>query len=286
MNSTPQNSGQADSKDLLRKDLLVKNYGKPVESDDFGAEPESNEPAPAVKLERFQTLERVIRDTPITADPYLELAKIYMSQDRAADARRVLDLAYQRFSDIEEVCFHREEAQLRRSFQLLQEATAEHKAEPTRLTEEALDRSRLEFNVLKEQVCKARLSRNPSQHDLYIKLADAQDQLGKTDEAIAALEKAATVPEFRAPAALQLGHLLRRSGKVPDALSAYRRAAIFRVPPPAPEIKLQALKAAVQLAEESGLIDSARRYAELLVEAEPNVLEHKQLLSRLQQLPL
>ncbi|HBE67657.1 MAG TPA: hypothetical protein DDW52_05855, partial [Planctomycetaceae bacterium] len=225
--------------ELPPKEQLIRKE-KPLDSLDGASAPAM----PPIPLERFQVLEKVIRDTPITHDPYLELAQIYVSHQRFADARRVLDEAYKRFDDVEEVVFLREETQLLRSRQLAAEIQAEHEAEPTRLSQEKVDRALLEFNVLRESVSKARLARHPEQLELCIPLAAALQYLGKSQEAIATLERANTRADLRATASLQLGILYNELGKVPEALAALRRAALFRVPPPAADTKRRALKLA------------------------------------------
>ncbi len=220
---------------LTPDDLLIR--PSPVELERWLEE----EPAPKqtnVTLERFQTLEHLIRENPLTADPYLELARIYLQRNRWTDAKRVLENASQRFPEHEQVNFLHEEAQLARSLQLLWEAQAAHRQEPTRLTEESVDRSRLELNVLREKICRARLSRHPQQLELHLPLATALSNLDRPDQAIASLQLAGAQPKLRSAAAWQLGQLLESLHRVPEALSAYRRAALFRVPPPSPDIKL------------------------------------------------
>ncbi len=271
-------NSEHDMQSLPAKDQIVKQSSL---TDPDGGSASESPPAPPVKLERFQTLEHTIRDSPITHDPYVELAKIYMGQNRHADARRVLDQAMQRFSDVEEVVYLREEAMVLRSRQLVAEVTAEHNAEPTRLSQEKVDRTLLEFNVLRENVCRDRLARHPEQRELYIPLAAALDYLGKRSEAIDALATAMENPNLRASAGWQLGQLHEQAGEVPEALSAYRRAAMFRIPPPPAEIRVKALNAAANLAEKSGLVDSARRYVAMLLEITP---DDKALAGRLQRL--
>lgn len=267
---------------LSPRDLLIRQ--NPADLDQWleeGQSDENDKTGGTVSLERFQTLEHVIRDSPLTADPYLELARIYLKSRRWVDARRVLDKAFERFSDNEEVNFLREEAQLARSLELYSAAEKEHHDEPTSLTQDNLDRSRVELNVLRERVCKGRLERDPEQLELYLPLAMALENLGQIDEAIAALEKPVAEPNLRAAAALQLGGICERCNRVPEALSAYRRAAMFREPPPSTEIKLRALQAAADLAENSMMIDSARRYVEMLLELQPGDAE---LIKRMEDL--
>jgi tetratricopeptide (TPR) repeat protein len=269
---------------LSQRDLLIRK--QTPEAGDWGGENKPpGEVQPNVPLERFQTLERVVRDNPLTSQPYLELARIYMEGERWGDAKRVLDQAVARFDD-EPVLFLREEAQLRRALQLLHGAEVACQEEPSRGNEENLERSRVQLNVLRQQVCEARLSRHPEQLELNVDLAIALDNLGQRDRAIEVLQRVIVEPRLRAAAALQLGHCFARARQIPQALSAYRRAALFRAPPPSPEIKLAALTAAANLAEKSRMIDSARRYVAMLVELQPNNVDHKARLQRLQATPL
>ncbi|MEZ6135462.1 MAG: tetratricopeptide repeat protein [Pirellulaceae bacterium] len=269
---------------LSPKDLLIRQ--SPVEADQWDPASQAEQQSIPVTLERFQTLERTIADNPLHADPYLELAKIYLTQERWHDARRVLDLAHKRFSDNEEVNYLREEAQLARSLQLFTAAEVEYAQEPTQLTEDNLQRCRVELNVLRERVCLSRLERHPEQVELNLPLATAMENLGKRDEAIGALKPAIEQPQLRAEASLQLGYMLERARRVPEALSAFRRAALFRVPPPSPEIKFQALMAAADLAQRSNMIDSARRYVAMLIEISPNNVPLKNRLEELNQMSL
>ncbi len=268
---------------LTPDDLLIRR--NPLDSDEWSNE----EPPPAeraIALERFQTLEHVIRDNPINVDPYLELAKIYMQASRWTDARRVLESACSRFPDVEEANFLLEESQLARSLQLHWEAQKAHREDPTRLTEEGIENCRIELNVLREKICRARLERQPDRLDLYLPLATALENLGQRELAIQSLNVAVAHPKYRSAAALQLGKLLEAANRIPEALSAYRKAALFRVPPPTTEIKHKALSAAADLAERCNLIDSARRYVAMLVELEPENNATKLRFERLSTTPL
>lgn len=241
---------------------------------------------PVVSLERYQELERTIRDTPLYVDPYFELAEIYTKAARWADARRVLEIAVTRFPEDQRAAHLYEESQLARSLELANKAEQEHRAEPTQLTSENLQRCQLELNVLREKVYRARLARDPEKFDLLMPLADALDRLDQHEQAINCLKQASEHPQLRADASLQLGKMLERAHRVPEALSAYRRAALFRVPLPSPETKYAALFAATDLALRSGLIDSGRRYLEMLLELAPNNAALQQRLAELRPLPL
>jgi hypothetical protein len=51
-----------------------------------------------------------------------------------------------------------------------------------------------------------------------------------------------------------------------EALSAFRKAALYRSPPPEPLIRTRALELAIAIAQENHLIDSARFYTQQLLE--------------------
>lgn len=249
-------------------DLLIR---RPTPRVDLSLSEDSGKPPlRMVPLERFQTLEQTIRENPLTVEPYVELAGYYFDSQRWVDARRVLEIACQRFPEREQLQFLLEEAQLARSLQLNSQTEQAHQAEPTQLTQAALEQSQLELNVLRERVCRARLQRHPEQSQLYLPLATALHGLGQTPAAVDALRGAMQEPKLRSAAAYQLGQVLEESGRIPEALSAYRRAAMFRVPAPPRELKLAALLAAADLAERWRLIDSARRYVSQLIELSPD----------------
>ncbi len=232
----------------------------------------------AVALQRFQELELSIKNNPIHPDPYIELARIYLKNRRWNDAKRVLDRASQQFNKNEDILTLREDAQLGRSLELYNEAEAAYKSEPTVLTQEPLQSSKIELNSLRERICRARLERHPDRLELLVPLAVALENLGSVEEAIKCLRQACEVPTLRATASLQLGYLFTRARRIPDALSSFRRAALFRVPPPPEATKREALCAAADLSQRHGLIDSARRYVELLLEMSPG---DEQLVKRL-----
>lgn len=241
---------------------------------------------PTITLERYQELERTIRDTPLHVDPYIELANIYLGVSRWTDARRILELAVNKFPEDHQAAYLLEESQLSRSQELAQKAEEEHKAEPTQLTSENVQRCQVELNVLRERVYRQRLERNPEKLELLIPLADALDRLDQRDEAIKSLKRASNEPRLRAEASLQLGKMLERATRVPEALSAYRRAALFRIPEPSPETKYSALLAAADLSLRSGMIDSGRRYLRMLIEMNPTNAYLTQRLAEIRALPL
>lgn len=272
-------------KPLTPDDLLIRET--PADDLRWGASMENQEAVvKPVSLQRFQELELSLKNNPIHPDPYIELARIYLKNRRWNDARRVLDRAAQQFSNNDDILTLREDAQLGRSLELYNEAEAAYKSEPTVLTQEPLQSSKIELNSLRERICRARLERHPDRLELLVPLAVALENLGSVEEAIKCLRQASDVPSLRATAALQLGYLFTRARRIPDALSSFRRAALFRVPPPSEAIKREALTAAADLSQRHGLIDSARRYVELLVEMSPGDPQLVKRLAELNAMPL
>lgn len=237
---------------------------------------------PQVRLERYQQLEHFIRELPLSIDPYLELAEIYIKASRWIDARRVLEKAVDRFPEDEQARFLLEESQLARSQQLLAVTEQEVAADASPITQKKLDDCRLELNTLRARIFRARLQRNPENTDLLVPLAEALQKLDRMEEAAETLRQAAAEPELRAEASLRLGTLLEKMGDVPGALSAYRRSALFRIPPPDSDLKIQALQAAADLSQRQHLFHSARRYLMLLHDLQPGEGEWKQRLKGLE----
>lgn len=246
----------------------------------------TSEAKPAVSLHRFQELEQHLRNAPADAEAYIELSEIYIQQGRIVDAKRVLDRGIENLPDDNNIRFHWEEAQLARSRQLLD--AAEKVLAETKSPEAAEHKERclIDLANLRVNVCQARLTRDPTQVDLLLPMASSLRQLGRHDEGVAALQKAVVIPELRARAALQLGMAMQQMGKPLEALAAYRRAALFRAPQPPTNVRDRALELAAELAEQYGLIESARRYVSLRLITRPDDAALKAQLERLQKLPL
>lgn len=263
-------------KPLKPDDLLLRKTPVEIErwKDGTGSD---GQPTRPIRLEHFQELEQTLRNNPVMADPYLELSRIYLLQERWLDAKRVLDRAAELFSSNESILTLREDAQVARSLQLLSYAEAEYSGGPTPLTEKELVRARLDLNAMRERVCRQRLTRHPEQLALTIPLAEALDGLDRSEEAIDYLVKASRDPELRAAASLKLGEIYGKAGHVCEALSAFRRAALFRLPMPNQAIRVAALTQAAELAMKHHLLDAATRYASLLHELEPENLRWPQL---------
>jgi len=117
---------------------------------------------------------------------------------------------------------------------------------------------------LRIKVCRDRFQRHPDQKEILITWAIALRQSKRPEEAIEILQEAARELPLRSRASLQLGMCYQSMDRSLDALSAFRKAALFRSPEPDAKIASTALELAAKLAEEKGLIDSAIYYWEEL----------------------
>lgn len=223
-----------------------------------------SKPAP-IPLKRFQELEQAIKHAPANAEAYLELGRIYLEQERWNDAKRVLDSGVQFCNENEPLLLLREDLTLLLASQLVEEAKARCAQKPT--AENRYELEQAEINMANERIriCSHRFARRPDEKELLVPWAIALRQLGRHDEAVDLLAQAAQVPALRARASLQLGMCFQFLARPLEALAAFRKAALFRSPPPDPAIRVRALELASTIAEEHALFDSALYYAEQLV---------------------
>lgn len=263
------NSGAASESMLSRllsvDELLIRPTTEQIE-EAYSADENSGRSLQRISLERFQELEQCIRNSPADPAPYEELAQIYIQQNRWKDARRVLDQGVSHNPQYEPLLMLREETMLQGSRQELDTARRVHRQQRTVENEQYLTRCELDLANLRYAVCEARIARHPGQLELNIPCAIALRQLGRMEEAISKLRAAQSSPALRARASLQLGMCYQQTGRVLEALEAYRRASLFRAPPPPIEVRQRALQLAAELAEEHGLIHAARQYLQALLE--------------------
>ncbi len=184
--------------------------------------------------QRQQELELFIRQTPADSAAYLELAKIYRSQERHYDAIRVLEKAVGYLPDDLDIRWELEEAQLARALQRLQTSQEILIQSPSADHEENLERARIDWAVRRAEVCRARLSRTPGDPKLQVLLAESLRDLGSYEESMQFATAASTSLEHAPLAHYVRGQCLLALGRPLDALSAWRSAALRRSVP-APE---------------------------------------------------
>lgn len=242
----------------------------------------------AIPLQRFQELEQAIRHAPANPAPYVELGRTYIEQERWPDAKRVLEAGVSHCSENESILMLHEDLLVHLASMALEEARRRQAQRPNEENRYGVEQAEIDLANRRVSVCTDRFARHPEQKDLLIPWAVALRQLNRHEEAVAMLQEAAQVPELRARASLQLGMCLQGLERPLDALAAFRKAAIYRSPPPDPMIRTRALELAIAIAEENQLIDSARWYTEqLLAVCEPSRREAlEQSLKRLQETEL
>jgi len=219
----------------------------------------------SIPLERFQHLEQEIRNSPANSQPYVELGQIYLNQERWNDAKRVLESGVQMCPECEPLVLMREELLLHQANQLLVQAKMDLAQAHSEESLYAFEQAEVNYANERIRICRERFGRHPEQKELLINWAIGLRQLGRYEQAIELLSKAAEAPELRARASLQLGMCYQTLSRPLEALGALRKASMFRDPPPEPKIRQRALELALDLAEESSLIDSARFYAEQML---------------------
>jgi len=238
----------------------------------------------AIPLQRSQELEQAIRNAPANPEPYVELGQIYVDQQRWPDARRVLDAGAEHCPEHEPLVILHEDLSIHLSSLALEQARKLNAQRPSDESRYGVEQAETDLANRRLKVCSDRYARHPDQKEILVPWAVALRQLGRQEEAVNHLQEASKEPSLRARASLQLGMCLQSLQRPLEALAAFRKAALYRSPPPEPLIRTRALELAIAIAEENHLIDSARFYTqELLESCEPSQKEALQAnLKRLQ----
>jgi tetratricopeptide (TPR) repeat protein len=208
----------------------------------------------AIPLQRSQELEQAIRNAPANPEPYVELGQIYVDQERWVDARRVLDAGVQYCPEHEPLMILHEDLTIHLANMALEQARKLNAQRPSDENRYGVEQAETDLANRRVKVCADRYARHPDQKEILIAWAVALRQLGRQEE-----------PSIRARASFQLGICLQSLGRPLEALAAFRKAALYRSPPPEPMVRTRALEMAIAIAEENHLIDSARYYTEQLI---------------------
>lgn len=196
----------------------------------------------------IQQLEAALREQPTIAEYYLQLAPLYLDNDRDFDAERLLAKGKDETDDPRVRELWEDVVMLRLAQKV---ATAEQNVElddvpetRTVLAEALSDRDHLEIQIFTD-----RAERAPNdgavQHQLGLRLRRA----GKLRDACRRFEEALHAAEVRCAAALQLAECQQQLGQLPLALQNYRVAAASPTVQEDLDLKKRALYQAGQLAE-------------------------------------
>ncbi len=246
-------------------ELLRKNAAAP--------NPDPVAETPKVRLERRQELEQHLKLRPTDLDAFLELSRLYRSEDRPIDAKRVLQQATQIFPSEERLTWEMEEATLARSRQQLREVTDLASRLSTPEVTQALQRSQTDWSCRRMEVCRARLARDPQQRHLHLVLAEAMFDSGMFEATIEELQTIIDTDDYSPQANLLVARSLIAMGKDLDAMPKLRAASMRRVLPAPLRIRIIALRLLCEIAERLGTTMTLERYRQHLAQAEQELVK-------------
>lgn len=245
--------------ELLRRDASVES------SLDVELQTETK---PKVELKRQQELEHHLKDCPTDMEGFLELGRIYRTENRPLEAKRVFQQALKVFPDEQELLWEHEEAILARSLQKLREVTELAARLDTAETQRELNRSQDDWACRRIDVCLARLERDPSQASLRIALAEAMLDAGMYEAAVEKLQPVLEHEELSPTAHLVHGRCLLAMRKEVEAMVSLRAASLRRSVVAPPRIRVAALRLLCETADRLGLTLTLANYRQQLQQAE------------------
>src|SRR5690606_37479051 len=124
-------------------------------------------------------------------------------------------------------------------------------------------------------VCRARLAREPDKHQYRLGMAEAFSDLGLHEQACEALTPCFAFDAYVPAARLLQGKCLSALADDLGALAAYRAAALRRTLHVPPKIRVDAMRAASEIAQRLGLTLSQQRYEHALELAEAELAEEQ-----------
>lgn len=253
-------------------ELLRSSTDTPKDAPEKTEEPA--EKAPRVERSRRQELEHHLKTSPTDLDAFMELGRIYRSEHRPIDARRVLEQALEIFPDDLEVRWEYEEAVLARSLQQLREVAALSGKMNNPETERELKRCQDDWAHRRVEICRARLNRDSSLIHLRIILAEGLHDAGMHQSAIDELEPVLSSDELSPTAYLIQGQCLLSLGKDLEAMSAFRAASMRRSIVAPVRLRIAALRLLCSTAEKLGVTLTLGQYQQHLQLAEQELAKH------------
>ena len=247
------------------EELLRKSVPRPIELD---STPAKKPPKPKVRLERRQELEHHLKESPTDLEAFLELGRIYRTENRPIDAKRILQQAIEVFPDEKELVWEYEEAVLARSLQQLREVSELAQSLNTAETDRELKRSQNDWACRRMEVCLARLGRDPSLIHLRLALGEAMYDAEMYDAAIDELNHVLENDELSPAAYLVRGRCLLALGKDVEAMASLRAAALRRSVVAPVRTRIIALRLLCETAERLGVGLTLTHYRQHLQQAE------------------
>jgi tetratricopeptide (TPR) repeat protein len=231
-------------------------------------------PHPKLRLERRQQLEHHLKESPTDLDGFMELGRIYRADNRPLEAKRIFEQARQIFPEEQELLWEYEEAVLARSLQQYREVSDLAARLDTLETERELKRSQNDWARRRIEVCRARLTRDPSLQHLKIALAEAMYDAEMYEDSIANLEQILDQDELSPIAYLIKGRCLLASGNHLQAMVALRAVALRRAVVAPLKTRIVALKLLCETAEKVGVALTLAKYKQHLAQAERELAQH------------
>ena len=223
---------------------------------------------PQAILQRRQHLEHHIRSNPTDLGSFMELARIYRSEQKPIEAKRVLEQANEIFPDDRELLWELEEATLARSLQQLREVTDLATRLDTAETDRELQRCQLDWANRRIEICRQRLKRDPSLLHLRIALGEALHDANQYEAAIEELEPALSHDELSPAAHLLRGKCLLALKKELEAMAELRSCSMRRSVVAPIRTRVLALRLLCETSDRLGIKLSSLRYHEQLRHAE------------------
>jgi tetratricopeptide (TPR) repeat protein len=234
---------------------------------------ETNEPKPAIRLERRQELETQLRSNPTNLPAFLELATIYRHADRPIEAKRVLKQALEVFPSDSNLRWEFEEAVLARSLQQLREVGDLATRLKTPETERELKRAQQDWAQRRIEVCRSRIERDASLVHLNLPLGEAYFDAEQYDDAIEVLRRIIDRDDLSATAYLIIGKSLLAESKDVEAMAALRACGTRRSVVAPARIRVVALRLLCDTAHRLGTGVTLDRYKAALVIAEKELVQ-------------
>ncbi|MEM9828605.1 MAG: tetratricopeptide repeat protein [Planctomycetota bacterium] len=228
----------------------------------------STRPDPARIVQRQQSLEHHLRGNPTDLDAFRELAAIYRDQDRPIEARRVLKQALEVFPEDADLLWEYEESVLARSLQLFREVRDLASRLQTPETDRELRRATQDWAMRRIEVCRARLTREPTKVHLNVQLGEAHYDAEEYTQAIEVLSRVVDQHAWAPAAYLMIGKCHAALGHDAEAMAALRACALRRAVPAPPRIRSIALQLLVDNAERLGIPKTAEHYRAALQDAQ------------------
>lgn len=186
--------------------------------------------APAVSRE--QQLLELLRQHPTEAGHYLDLAELYIAEDRLRDAERVLTKGVAEIPSDDLMLRERlEETRMRRVRQQAEVAARHAAAEPSPETSATAKQLHAKANQVELEVYAARVTRSPQNAGVQFEYGVRLKKMGKFREAIQAFQAARSDQRRLAETQLNLGECFQQIEQYRLAIGSYE-AAVAAAPEP------------------------------------------------------